>query len=258
MTEFIRQQLRNARFERVDLTGASFIGVDLANVSIRSSDLTGLRVRGSDLSDIELNGWLEGPVHVNGVDVGPLVDAELNRRYPDRAKMRPGTADGFREAWDVLERLWEQTVERARRLEPPLLHESVDGEWSFIETLRHLVFATDAWIRRAMLGDPTPWHALDLPWDEMPDTPSIPRDRAARPSLDEVLELRTDRMATVRRAVEELTDEDLAASTEPVAGEGWPPSESFPVRECLLTILNEEWEHRLYAERDLAALEARG
>jgi hypothetical protein len=29
------------------------------------------------------------------------------------------------------------------------------------------------------------------------------------------------------------------------------------VRECLLIILNEEWEHRLYAERDLDALEAR-
>ena len=31
-------------------------------------------------------------------------------------------------------------------------------------------------------------------------------------------------------------------------------SRSFPVRECLLIILNEEWEHRLYAERDLDAL----
>jgi hypothetical protein len=30
------------------------------------------------------------------------------------------------------------------------------------------------------------------------------------------------------------------------------------VRECLLCILDEEWEHRLYAERDLDALEARG
>jgi hypothetical protein len=28
------------------------------------------------------------------------------------------------------------------------------------------------------------------------------------------------------------------------------------VRECLLIILNEEWEHRLYAERDLDALQA--
>ena len=56
------------------------------------------------------------------------------------------------------------------------------------------------------------WDPLDLPWDEMRDTPGVPRDRAAR---------------------------------------------SFPVRECLLVVLNEEWEHRLYAERDLAALEAR-
>jgi hypothetical protein len=32
---------------------------------------------------------------------------------------------------------------------------------------------------------------------------------------------------------------------------------SYPVRECLLCILNEEWEHRLYAERDLNALAAR-
>jgi hypothetical protein len=52
--------------------------------------------------------------------------------------------------------LWGGTVERARRLPPALLHESVDGEWSYIETLRHLVFATDARIRRAILGDPAP------------------------------------------------------------------------------------------------------
>ena len=38
---------------------------------------------------------------------------------------------------------------------------------------------------------------------------------------------------------------------------GWPQPRSYPVRECLLCILNEEWERRLYAERDLNALEAR-
>ena len=126
-----------------------------------------------------------------------------------------------------------------------------------IETLRHLAFATDAWIRRAVLGDPAPWDPLDLPWDEMRDTPGVPRDRAARPSLEAVLVLRRDRMSTVRELVDGLTDASLSASTEPVEGPGWPPPRSFPVRECLLVVLNEEWEHRLYAERDLAALEAR-
>jgi hypothetical protein len=157
---------------------------------------------------------------------------------------------------DVLERLWEGTVDRARRLEPDLLHVSVDGEWSFIETLRHLVFATDAWIRRAILGDPAPWDPLDLPWDAMPDTPGVPRDRGARPSLDEVLALRRDRMATMREVAEGLTDEALRGDTEPVEEPGWPAPISYPVRQCLLCILNEEWAHRLYAERDLDALEA--
>src|SRR5580658_2105288 len=123
-------------------------------------------MRGVELANVSINGELLN-VTVNGVDIAPLVDAELNRRYPDRAKMRPADPAGFREAWDLLERLWGQTVERARRLPAELLHESVDGEWSFIETLRHLVFATDAWIRRAILGDPSPCDPLDLPWDEV-------------------------------------------------------------------------------------------
>ena len=174
----------------------------------------------------------------------------------DRAKMQPTDADGFREAWDVLERLWAETVEHARRLPPDLLHERVDEEWSFIETLRHLVFATDAWVRRAILRDPSPWDQLDLPHDDMPDQPGVPRDRDARPSLDEVLALRADRMATVREVVGTLTDETLAGRTEAVMDPGYPEPESFAVRRCLGAILNEEWEHRLYAERDLAVLEA--
>jgi hypothetical protein len=89
----------------------------------------------------------------------------------------------------------------------------------------------------------------------MPDTPGIPRDREARPSLDEVLALRRDRMTTVSTVVESLTDESLTAHTEPVDGVGWPPPKSFSVRECLLIVLNEEWHHRLFAERDLDALE---
>ena len=82
----------------------------------------------------------------------PLVEAELDRRHPDRPRFRPTTADGFREAWDVNERLWESTVERARRLPSELLHESVGGEWSFIQTLRHLAFATESWVGRCILG----------------------------------------------------------------------------------------------------------
>ena len=255
MADFIRADLRGSRFERVDLSGAQLRAVDLTGAGFRGVSLRGAVMRGVELVNVDIHGEVEN-LTINGVDVGPLVDAELNRRSPDRAKMRPTDPAGFSEAWDILERRWGETADHARRLRPELLHESVDGEWSFIQTLRHLVFASDAWVRRAVLGDPSPWDPLDLPWDEMPDLPGVPRDRDARPSLDAVLELRRDRMATVRRVIEGLTDESLNRHTKPVEAPGWPEPRSYPVRECLLVIVNEEWEHRLYAERDLDALKA--
>jgi hypothetical protein len=256
MPDFLNEELRGSRFERVDLSGSRFWASDLNGAQFRGVELHGVVMRGVELADVDISGELRN-VTVNGVDIVPLVEAELDRRYPTRAKMRPTDPSGFREAWDIVTGLWDGTVERARGLDPQLLHESVAGEWSFIETLRHLAFATDCWIRRALLGDPAPWDALDLPWDEMPDTPGVPRDREARPSLDEVLKLRRDRMTTVREVVDDLTDVSLAGHTEPVEGPGWPEPRSYAVRECLLVILNEEWEHRLYAERDLDVLEAR-
>ncbi len=257
MTDFTSVDLSGSRFERVNLSGADLRAVDLANARFRGVNLSGVVMRGVELVDVDIHGEIWN-LTINGVDIGVLVNAELDRRYPDRARMRPTEPAGFREAWDVLQRLWGETVERAGRMNPALLHESVDGEWSFIETLRHLVFATDSWVRRAILGDPSPWDPLDLPWDEMPDTPGIPRDREVQPSLDAVLELRRDRMSTVREVIDGLTDESLRSHTEPVEGPGWPEPRSYPVWECLTCILNEEWEHRLYAERDLDALEARG
>ena len=233
-------------------------GTDLRHVVVRGADLRGggivdCRLRGVEIWDVEVHAELRNVV-VNGVDIAPLVEAELNRRDPERALKRPDTAAGFREAWAVLERRWAVTVERAGQLPEERLHAPVGDEWSFVQTLRHLCFATDAWVARMVLGDPSPWHPLDLPWDEAPGWDGIPWDRGARPRLDEVLALRADRQATVRRVLEELTDERLAATvtrTEP----GWPRLEEFPVRECLLIVVNEEWEHRLYAERDLTALE---
>jgi DinB superfamily/Pentapeptide repeats (8 copies) len=256
MTEFREQDLTGARFERVNLRGATFTRVFLNDASMHAVDLTGAQVRGAlfnqsrmrgvELVDVEISGELQNVV-VNGVDIAPLVDAELNRRMPERARMRPDDTDGFREAWAILERLWEGTVARARTFPEAALHRSV-GEWSFIQTLRHLNFASAAWVGRMILGNASPWHQLDLPWG------GIPWDREARPSLDEVLTVGRERQAMVGHVVGSLTDEQLASEvthTEP----GCPRMEDFPFKECLRIVLNEEWEHRLYAERDLTSLE---
>jgi hypothetical protein len=249
----VRDAAEVTEFSNQDLTGSAFSHVDLSRASFNNIDFTGATFRDVDLIDVDIKAHIEG-LRINDVDIEPLVQAELDRRHPLRSKMRPTDAAGFREAWNVVEELWQGTVAKAQALDPQLLHQRVDGEWSFTQTLRHLVFATDAWVARAILGDPSPWDALDLPYDQMAEIPEIPWDREVQPTLEDVLRLRSERMAMVRRVITDLTDEGLDAMTEPVLEPGYPQSESFPVRGCLRCILNEEWEHRLYAERDLAAL----
>lgn len=258
-TTFEHVDLSGSRFDRVDLSRSTFRSVDLTDVDIRNASLNNVRMRGVEFMHVEIWGELED-VRVNGVAIGPLVEAELDRLHPERRRLKPTDAAGFREAWEVLDELWSGTVVRARRLEeldPALMHESVDEEWSFTETLRHLSMATDSWLGRVVLGEPSPWHPLDLPFDEMPETPAVPRDRDARPSLDEALELRGDRFDRVATLLASLTDEQLAETTPPVVGAGWPPAGgTFTVKHCLDILVIEEWWHRQFAERDLAVLEA--
>ena len=61
-------------------------------------------------------------VVVNGVDTAPFVDAELNSRMPELDEGAPDDINGFREAWAILQRLWEDTVARARRFPEAALH----------------------------------------------------------------------------------------------------------------------------------------
>jgi hypothetical protein len=66
-------------------------------------------------------------------------------------------------------------------------------------------------------------------------------------------------MGVMRRAVDGLPGEQLDSRTEPLVGPGRPDEgETFPGRECLLVVLDEEWWHRMYVERDLAVLEEWG
>lgn len=262
MTDFSEQDLSGSTFRRVDLSGARFEqahlrgavlhDVDLSGARVRAAYLSGVRMTGVEVPDLEIHGEI-GRLVVNGVDVTAHVEAELDRRMPERALMRPTTADGFREAFDVVDRLWAETVARARALSEERLHERVDDEWSFVETLRHLGFAHACWVGGVVGADPAPWHPLDLPWDEAPPRDGVPWDRDVRPSLDAVLAVRAERRALVASVLADLDDDGLArpvSSATPFMTD----AEGLDVAQCLRVVLNEEWEHRLYAERDLTQL----
>jgi len=242
------ETFRGARFVDADFTGATF----------RACDLRSVKVVDSWLVDVSVSG-IVGNLRVDEVDVTEFVRAELDRRHPERVQLRGvRTPDDHRAMWDTIERIWSAAVDRARRLPEPARHERVDDEWSFVETMRHLVFATDAWVGRPVLDDPMPFHRLGLTHTSYPpaDAAAIGIDLDAHPSFDEVMAVRADRMARVRRIVDGLTDEELARQCTRSPAPGYP-DEPRSVGACLRVAMDEECEHHRYAVRDLAVLEAR-
>jgi DinB superfamily len=176
----------------------------------------------------------------------------------------PKTPEGVQRAWSIIEDAWSATVDRARSLPEPFLHEHVDGEWSFVETVRHLIFVTDAWTRRTILGLAEPYHRLGMPPDHrigQPDAAIDVRpwgiDVHADASLGEALEVREERMRGVSDIVHGLTGDDLRRICAPNPAPGFPPSTTVPVGVCLDVVIGEEWAHHEFATRDLLLLEAR-
>lgn len=239
---------RGARFTVADLAGARFVDCDMTDVKIVDAWLV----------DVDVSGYVSNLV-VNGVDVTAYVDAELDRRHPERVQLREmATADDFRRMWSTVERLWADTVARAERLPESARDARVDDEWSFVETLRHLVFITDSWLSRTVLDEAMPYHRLGLPQSAYApaDAAELGIDLDARPSFADVMEVRADRMALVRGIVDGLTDGELGRMCTRSPAPGYPEGPRS-VGECLGVVMEEECEHHRFAVRDLAVLEVR-
>ncbi len=239
-----------------DLQGAEFVQADLRGARFVSSDLSGAVMREVTVDEADIDApWLPDArfLRVNGVDVIPYVEAELNRRFPGRSERRAEDPEGLRVAWAALERTWAATLERAAAMPAGTVDVSVDGEWSFAQTLRHLVLATDAWLGRAVLGIDQPFHPVGQAGpgaeDDGLDLSIFVTDP---PSYAEVLEVRAGRVAQVRDFLATVT-EDVLAEPHP---NPWAPDYQETTRSCLHVILEEEWEHHRYAVRDLDAIDA--
>ena len=199
----------------------------------------GRRFRDIDLSDTvwketmlvnaRFSGLITGLV-VNDIEVAPLIEAELDRRFPVRLQLRPRSRDELPAAWSVIEDLWTRSKSRVAALDEPLLHTRPEpDEFSWAEHYRHLVFVTDAWISKNALGVED-WHPIGMPPSFWPPPEGV--DMTLTPSWSDVIAAREDRMALVR---DHLVDVDL---------------------DCARVVLDEEWAHDWYANRDLDQLSA--
>ncbi|MEU8223721.1 DinB family protein [Kribbella sp. NPDC048915] len=236
-----------AKFGRSDdLVGAEFVEANLRGARFVECDLSGAVMRGVDLQGADLDApWLSEPggsLKVNGVEVAAYVDGELNRRFPGRAERRAKDPDGLRAAWATVEQAWADALKRVESMPEPTVDASVDGEWSFAQTLRHLVHASDLWIGRSVLGRED-FHPLGLSYLAKDDT---------TPPFADVLAARESRVAMVRDLIAKVTPEELDTSR----ANPHEPTRAETTRSCLHVILEEEWEHYRFATRDLDTLAA--
>lgn len=231
-------------FEDRDLSDAVFWGVVLHRATFRDVDFTGVRVSHSRLKDVEIDAEIDRLV-VNGVDVTDYVN-ERDEWYPLRRYVQSTDPQTMRDGWRAFVEAWESAIGRAGELSEPQRHASVGGEWSFVQTLRHLVFATDKWFTAPVLGggfDP-----LGLPNSGSVDFPWPDLDRTADPSFEGAVDAWRRAAGRVRDHLDGVQPEAL--SVEVAVLENGP----HVVRDCLGVVFEEHFQHLRYATRDLALL----
>lgn len=234
------------RFTNEDFSGAVF----------RNVDFTGVKITSALMVNANFSGEIAG-LKINEIEVAPLIARELERRYPERKELFSDQPDGMRKAVSIAEGLLAKTWERARGLTEEQLNTRVDDEWSTVETIRHLVFALDAWLNRAVLGQSDPFHPISLAPTFLPaSAPGMSCDPDAKPSFEEALAVWETRMQTLREIVDGLnTKEDLLRPIV-VAGDGYPPAgHETQVVGPLWIVLEEIWWHNFFINRDLDSLE---
>lgn len=233
-------------FEGQDLSESVFWGVDLTKATLRDVNLTGARMKNVWLVDVDIDGLIDRLV-VNGVDITAYVN-EHDPWYPLRGMLRPTDVAGLRAALDALGAAWAATINRARALTDAQLHESVGGEWSFVQTQQHLVFGVDKWFNAPLLGQTT-FHAIGLPNTGSRDFGWPGLDLDTRPSLDQVLAVRDEQAAQLRAYIDGVSADEFTRDVE-VLENG-----TVTLIECLYTVFEESFEHHRYAVRDLDQLE---
>ncbi len=233
-----------------EFEGATFVEASFRGATLRFSDVSGVTMRGVDVDglDIDSHDLFFGSLVVNGVDVVPLVDAELNRQFPGRELQKARTPEGLRDGWLAVQTAWQATVEGT----PTELVDAHDeDEWSLAQTLRHLILATDAWLRGGILRMEQPYHEIGQVFtgaEQMGFDTSL--FRVDPPAYAEVLAVRAERQQLVTDFLAMATVELLAQDREGPWGGDWHPS----VGDCIRVILEEEWAHLRYIRRDLGRM----
>jgi hypothetical protein len=153
-------------FENRNMAGVVFHNVNLEGAVFDDVNLSGGRIHNANLGNFIIeDAYIKG-LTVFGFRVDELIEAELDRRDPERVRLRMADCCDPECVRAVLSRLCEVRAGFSaflRGADPALLSTRPDPEnWSAIENLRHLIFAEDLYLNRWILQNDEPWCKLGL------------------------------------------------------------------------------------------------
>lgn len=232
-------------FEDRDLSDSVFWGVNLQRSLFRDTDLSDATFFHVFLKNVSIDGEIDRLV-INGVDVTAYVN-EHDRWWPLRNNLSPDSVDGIIASWATVRSEWKTLLASVADAGPTVVNQSVNGEWSLNETLRHLIFAMDKWFSVPLLGHST-FNALGLPNTSSQDRNWPGLDIAASADIEDVLQVRGRQHQEFEDFLSSLRLEDLPETVSIEENGPVPALMSFHV------VLEEEFEHLRYMVRDLATL----
>lgn len=213
-------------YDYEDLGGAVFHNVHLGQAKFEDVNLSGASIRNANLENFSIEDAYIAGMTIFGLRVDLLISAELDRRDPERVRLRmsdPYDPECVRRVMQRLEevrRLFRETLLAA---EPGLLTpRPAPDQWSAVEIVRHLLYAEDLFLNRRILGNAEPWNRLGLLPDFLIGAPayagvgSEPTD-----DLDKILEAWEALHARIRHSLAEVTVEQLRSGLRDLAyGQG--------------------------------------
>ena len=153
-------------FENRNMAGTVFHNVNLERAVFDDVNLAEARIRNANLGNFTIDDAYIKGMTIFGFRVDQLIEAELDRRDPERARLCMADCFDPECVRAVLHHLGEVRAGfgaflRASKLDQLTARPDPD-QWSAVENLRHLIFAEDLYLNRWLLQNDDPWCKLGM------------------------------------------------------------------------------------------------
>ncbi len=239
------------KFEYQDMAESEFISVNLYKARFDDINMAETTINNANLQDVTITDANIRGLTIFGFRVDELIEVELDRRDPQRVKLRMEDVHNLhdvRKVMGALNSLRTAFVQHLRLQSTEVLNNHPGPDrWSALEHVRHLVFAEDLYLNRWILRNSRPWVKLGFLPPFLYDNPAY-ADVGTEPTqdLEHVLDVWQKLHAVLLAWLAKAEAEDLHADTSQIA------FGQQTVGDVLQTLSQHDLQHTRMAEAAIA------